>query len=135
MGSFQNGKRDTLPVSGLDLISTVDIELQAYAESLMVNKKGAVVAIEPKTGEILAFLSSPTYDPNLMVIDQDRGNAYMALLNDKSQPLFNRAIMAAYPPGSTFKATVGLIGMQMGAISPETGWPCGGLVLYPQKNK
>jgi penicillin-binding protein 2 len=126
VGSFQNGKRDTLPVSGLDLISTVDIELQAYAESLMVNKKGAVVAIEPKTGEILAFLSSPTYDPNLMVIDQDRGQAYMALQSDKNKPLFNRAIMASYPPGSTFKATVGLIGMQMGAISPETGWPCSG---------
>lgn len=126
VGSFQNGKRDTLPESGFDLISTIDIELQAYAESLMVNKKGAVVAIEPKTGEILAFLSSPTYDPNLMVIDQNRGNAYAALLSDKSQPLFNRAIMAQYPPGSTFKAIVGLIGMQMGAISPETGWPCGG---------
>lgn len=126
VGSFQNGRRDTLPESGFDLISTVDIELQAYAESLLVNKKGAVVAIQPKTGEILAFLSSPTYDPNLMVIDQDRGQAYMALLQDKSQPLFNRAIMAQYPPGSTFKATVGLVGMQMGAISPETGWPCGG---------
>jgi penicillin-binding protein 2 len=126
VGSFQNGNRDTLPESGYDLISTIDIELQAYAESLMVNKKGAVVAIEPKTGEILAFLSSPTYDPNLMVIDQNRGNAYAALLSDKSQPLFNRAIMAQYPPGSTFKAIVGLIGMQMGAISPETGWPCGG---------
>lgn len=126
VGSFQNGKRDTLPESGLDLISGIDIELQAYAESLMVNKKGAVVAIEPKTGEILAFLSSPTYDPNLMVIDQSRGQFYSALLTDKHKPLFNRAIMAQYPPGSTFKATVGLIGMQMGAISPETGWPCGG---------
>ena len=90
VGSFQNGKRDTLPVSGLDLITTIDTELQAYAESLMVNKKGAVVAIEPKTGEILAFLSSPTYNPNLMVIDQNRGNNYAALAADKSQPLFNR---------------------------------------------
>ncbi|MBK8562584.1 MAG: penicillin-binding protein 2 [Saprospiraceae bacterium] len=126
VGSFQNGKRDTLPVSGLDLITTIDTELQAYAESLMVNKKGAVVAIEPKTGEILAFLSSPTYNPNLMVIDQNRGNNYAALAADKSQPLFNRAIMASYPPGSTFKASVGLIGMQMGAITAETGWPCGG---------
>ncbi len=126
VGSFQNGKRDTLPVSGLDLITTIDVELQAYAESLMVNKKGAVVAIEPKTGEILAFLSSPTYNPNLMVIDQNRGRNYAALAADKSQPLFNRAIMASYPPGSTFKASVGLIGMQMGAITAETGWPCGG---------
>jgi penicillin-binding protein 2 len=126
VGSFQNGKRDTLPVSGLDLITTIDMELQAYAESLMVNKKGAVVAIEPKTGEILAFLSSPTYNPNLMVIDQNRGRNYAALAAEKSQPLFNRAIMASYPPGSTFKASVGLIGMQMGAITAETGWPCGG---------
>lgn len=126
VGSFQNGKRDTLPVSGLDLISTVDIELQAYAESLMVNKKGAVVVIEPKTGEILAFLSSPTYNPNLMIIDKGRGQNYAALSIDKNKPLFNRAIMASYPPGSTFKATVGLIGMQMGAITAETGWPCSG---------
>ncbi|MCU0345576.1 MAG: penicillin-binding protein 2 [Saprospiraceae bacterium] len=126
VGSFQNGKRDTLPVSGLDLISTVDIELQAYAESLMVNKKGAVVAIEPKTGEILAFVSSPTYNPNLMIIDKGRGQNYAALSADPNKPLFNRAIMASYPPGSTFKATVGLIGMQMGAITAETGWPCSG---------
>jgi penicillin-binding protein 2 len=126
VGKFQDGKRDTLPESGLDLISTVDIDLQAYAEELMQNKIGAVVAIEPKTGEVLAFVSSPTYDPNLMVIDQNRGRAYMELQGNKLKPLFNRAIMAEYPPGSTFKATVGLIGMQMGAITPETGWPCSG---------
>lgn len=126
VGKFQDGKRDTIPKSGLDLISSIDIDLQAYAETLMVNKIGAIVAIEPKTGEILAFLSAPTYNPNMMVIDQDRGNLYMQLQNDKSKPLFNRAIMAEYPPGSTFKATVGLIGMQMGVITPETGFPCAG---------
>lgn len=126
IGKFQDGKRDTLPQSGFDLISTIDINLQAYAESLMVNKIGAIVAIEPKTGEILAFLSSPGYDPNLMVIGQDRGKAFMQLQSDKSKPLFNRAIMAEYPPGSTFKATVGLIGMQMGVITPETGFSCPG---------
>lgn len=126
VGKFQEGKRDTLPESGLDMLSSIDIDLQAYAEELMQNKVGALVAIEPKTGEILAFVSSPTYDPNLMVIDQNRGKAYMELQADKMKPLFNRAIMAKYPPGSTFKATVGLIGMQMGAITPETGFPCPG---------
>jgi penicillin-binding protein 2 len=126
VGKFQDGRRDTIPHSGFDLVSTIDIRIQAYAESLMVNKVGAVVAIEPKTGEILAFLSSPAYDPNLMVIGQNRGNAYMQLQNDKFKPLFNRAIMAEYPPGSTFKAAVGLIGMQMGVITPETGYSCPG---------
>ncbi|MBI5916315.1 MAG: penicillin-binding protein 2, partial [Bacteroidetes bacterium] len=126
VGRFQDGKRDTIPESGLDLISTIDIELQAYAETLMLNKVGALVAIEPATGEILAFVSSPTYNPNLMIIDQNRGKAFAELQGDKYKPLFNRAIMAEYPPGSTFKAAVGLIGMQMGVITPETGWPCSG---------
>ncbi len=126
VGSFQNGKRDTIPQSGMDLISSIDIDLQAYVEELMQNKVGAVVAIEPETGEILAFASSPTYDPNLMVIDQNRGKAYMKLQNDSLKPLFNRAIMAEYPPGSTFKSLVGLIGMQEKVISPETGFSCPG---------
>jgi penicillin-binding protein 2 len=126
VGKFQGGKLDTLPQSGYDLISTLDIDLQAYVEQLMDKKIGAVVAIEPKTGEILAFASSPTYNPNLMVIDQNRGEAFMALQNDKFKPLFNRAIMAQYPPGSTFKTVVGLVGMQMGVITPETGFGCGG---------
>ena len=126
VGKFQDGRRDSIPQSGYDLISTIDINLQAYAETLMVNKIGAVVAIEPKTGEILAFLSSPSYDPNLMVIDQNRGKAYNQLQSDQAKPLFNRAIMAEYPPGSTFKTAVGLIGMQMNAITPETGFSCPG---------
>ncbi len=126
VGSFQNGRRDTVPQSGMDLISTIDIHLQAYAEELMQNKIGAVVAIEPKTGEILAFVSSPTYDPNLMVIDQHRGKAFTQLLTDTLKPLFNRAIMAEYPPGSTFKSLVALIGMQEKVITPETGFSCPG---------
>ncbi len=126
VGSFQNGKLDTAAQSGMDIISSLDIEVQAYAELLMQNKIGAVVAIEPKTGEILAFLSSPTYDPNMMVIDQDRGQSYMTLQNDPSKPLFNRAIMAQYPPGSTYKTLVGLVGMQIGAITAETGMSCPG---------
>lgn len=126
IGSFQEGKKDTLPQSGKDLISTIDIKLQAYAEELMQRKVGAIVAIEPSTGEILAFVSSPSYDPNLMVIDQNRGQAFASLQRDTLKPLFNRAIMAEYPPGSTFKALVGLIGMQEKVIRPETSYPCPG---------
>lgn len=126
IGSFQNGKFDTLPQSGLDLVISLDIELQAYAEELMQNKKGAVVAIEPNTGEILSFLSSPTYDPNLMIIDQDRGNNFLQLQNDTLMPLFNRAVMAQYPPGSIFKTAVAMTGLQMGIINIGTGMACPG---------
>ena len=114
------------PVSGLDLVSTIDIDLQAYVEELMLNKIGGVVAIEPATGEILAFASSPSYDPGLMVIGRGRGAAYSQLQNDPLKPLFNRALMAEYPPGSIFKPVVGLIGMDMGVIQPYTGMPCPG---------
>ncbi len=126
VGSFKEGKQDTLPVSGFDIISSIDIELQTYCEQLMQNKIGAVVAIEPASGEILAFVSSPGYDPNLMVIDQSRGEKYMALQKNKYKPLFNRAVMAEYPPGSTFKTLVGLVGMQEGVMTPDTYYPCGG---------
>jgi penicillin-binding protein 2 len=126
VGKFQDGNRDTLPQSGYDLISSIDIDLQAYVEELMKYKVGGVVAIEPSTGEILAFASSPTYDPNLMVIDQDRGESFQALQKDPLKPLFNRAIMAEYPPGSIFKTLVGLVGMAEGVITPETGMSCPG---------
>lgn len=114
------------PVSGFDLISTIDIDLQAYVEEIMMNKTGGVVAIEPSTGEILALASSPTYDPGLMVIGKDRGKAYGQLQQDPLKPLFNRALMAEYPPGSIFKPIVGLIGMDMEVIEPYTGMPCPG---------
>lgn len=126
IGSFQEGKFDTLPQSGLDLVTSLDITLQAYAEELMQNKKGAVVAIEPSTGEILTFLSSPTYDPNLMVIDKNRGENFRALQSDTLNPLFNRAVMAQYPPGSIFKTAVAMTGLQMGVINPGTGFSCPG---------
>lgn len=126
IGSYQEGRFDTLPQSGLDLVSSLDIGLQAYAEALMQNKKGAVVAIEPATGEILTFLSSPTYDPNLMVINKDRGQNFAKLQSDSLKPLFNRAVMAQYPPGSIFKTAVGMTGLQMGVINPGTGFPCPG---------
>ncbi|MDO4497597.1 MAG: penicillin-binding protein 2 [Bacteroidales bacterium] len=124
-GSYENGKYDIDPVPGRDLTLTIDAELQAYAESLMVNKVGALVAIEPKTGEILALVSSPTYDPRLLV-GRQRSKNYSMLQKDPFKPLFNRAITASYPPGSTFKPTQGLIALQEGVINEHTPLPCHG---------
>ncbi len=126
VGKFSGGSKDTIPVSGLDLITTTDIDLQAYLEELMGGKIGGVVAIEPKTGEILAFASSPTYDPKAMVIGQNRGIAFAEIQKDPNKPMFNRALMAEYPPGSIFKTIIALIGMETGAITPQTGMSCPG---------
>lgn len=122
-GRYENGAHDVSPVSGRDLRLSLDIRLQEYAESLMVGKRGAVVAIEPETGEILCMVSSPTYDPTLLV-GRQRGKNYRALVNDDRKPLFDRALMAAYPPGSTFKPTQGLILLQEGIITTGTSFPC-----------
>jgi len=122
-GRFENGARDVAAVSGKDLRLSLDIELQQYAESLMVNKKGAIVAIEPKTGEILCMVSAPTYDPTTLV-GRDRGKNYNALVRDLDKPLFDRALMGAYPPGSTFKPGQGLILLQEGIVSLGTSYPC-----------
>lgn len=128
-GHFEDGKYDSSPIAGRDLTLSIDADLQAYAESLMVNKVGALVAIEPKTGEILAMVSSPTYDPRLLV-GRQRGRNYKALANDPYKPLYDRAVSASYPPGSTFKPTQGLIGLQDGAITAQTVLPChGGFVM------
>lgn len=122
-GKYENGAHDVPPVAGRDLHLSIDIKLQEYAESLMVGKRGAVVAIEPRTGEILCMVSSPTYDPNLLV-GRQRGENYRALVNAEGWPLYDRAIMGAYPPGSTFKPTQGLILLQEDIITPETTFPC-----------
>lgn len=128
-GHFEDGKYDSSPVAGRNLTLSIDADLQAYAESLMVNKVGALVAIEPKTGEILAMVSSPSYDPRLLV-GRQRGRNYKALANDPYKPLYDRAVSASYPPGSTFKPTQGLIGLQDGAITAQTVLPChGGFVM------
>jgi len=128
-GHFEDGKYDSSPVAGRDLTLSIDADLQAYAESLMVNKVGALVAIEPKTGEILAMVSSPSYDPRLLV-GRQRGRNYKELASNPYKPLFDRAVTASYPPGSTFKPTQGLIGLQDGAITPQTVLPChGGFVM------
>lgn len=122
-GSFMNGIYDTASVLGKNLNSSIDIELQQYGEKLMQNKVGAIVAIEPESGEILSLLSSPTYDPNLLV-GRVRSKNFRQLLRDTLKPLFNRATMAKYPPGSTFKMVSGLIGLQEGLITPSTTFGC-----------
>lgn len=122
-GSYMNGAFDSLPIPGRMLTCTIDARLQAFAEELMEGKVGAVVAIEPSTGEILVMASSPTYDPDELV-GRERGNNYMAMLYNNRQPLFNRAVKAKYPPGSTFKLVQGLIGMQEGVLRPSDTHPC-----------
>ena len=128
-GSYAGGMYDTLPSPGVAITCTIDARLQALAEELMAGKVGSVVAIEPETGEILVMASSPTYDPDELV-GRERGNNYMKLLNDRRRPLFNRAVMASYPPGSTFKTVNGLIGLQEGVLVPSQTYPCHGGYPY-----
>ena len=124
-GRYEDGAHDVEPISGRDLRLSLDIKLQQYAESLMVGKRGAVVAIEPNTGEVLCMVSMPNYDPTLLV-GRQRGANYRKLVNDPSWPLFDRALMGTYPPGSTFKPTQGLIFLQEGIIDLTTAYPCHG---------
>lgn len=130
VGPYRNGAQDSIPISGLDIISSIDLDLQEYAEKIMQGKRGSVVAIEPKTGEILAAVSSPTYDPNLLTINQTRGKAFAALLKDYDKPLYNRIAQAKYPPGSIFKTVIGLSAMQMGVLTPNRSIGCPGAYYY-----
>lgn len=122
-GHYQNGKYDKAPVPGKDVTLSIDLELQALAERLLEGKLGAIVAIEPSTGQILCMASSPTYDPRLTV-GRNRGKYHQQLSRDPMRPLLNRAIMGTYPPGSTFKITQALMGLQEGSITPEIAFPC-----------
>ena len=122
-GRYEDGIFDIPPQSGKNLKLSIDIDLQEYGERLMANKIGAIVAIEPSTGEILALVSSPSYDPSTLV-GRSRGKNYAALNRNPYKPLYDRAIMAAYPPGSTFKPTQGLTFLQEGVITPHTMYPC-----------
>ncbi len=125
-GSYKNGKEDIKAQPGKDLWCTLDMDLQKYGEKLMEGKKGSIVAIEPSTGEILCIVSSPSYDPNLLV-GKNRSKNYVKLMRDSVKvPLFNRALMASYPPGSTFKLANGLIALQEGIINTSTSYYCGG---------
>ncbi len=123
VGNFAEGKYDTAAIPGYNITTTIDLELQEYGEMLMKNKKGSIVAIDPQNGEILALISSPTYDPSLLV-GRKRTKNYQMLLKDTLKPLFNRALMAKYPPGSTFKMVNGLIGLQEGVINVHSAFSC-----------
>lgn len=122
-GKYEEGIHDVAPVSGKNLTLSLDIDLQEYGERLMANKIGAIVAIEPSTGEILCLVTSPNYDPSLLV-GKERGKNYASLVLDPQKPLFDRALQAAYPPGSTFKPTQGLIFLQEGTVNAATRYPC-----------
>lgn len=122
-GKYEDGKFDQPPVSGRNLTLSVDMDLQAYGEKLMQNKLGGIVMIEPATGEILCMVSSPSFDPNRLV-GRLRGQNHLELEKDPLKPLFNRPLMAQYPPGSTFKPTQGLIFLQEGVITPDTKFTC-----------
>ncbi len=122
-GAFKKGKHDIPAVRGKNINLTIDIDLQQYGEKLMQNKIGAIVAIEPSSGEILAMVSSPSYNPALLVGKQRAGN-FEKLRKDSLKPLFNRPIMARYPPGSTFKTINALIGLQEGVITKNSKFAC-----------
>jgi penicillin-binding protein 2 len=122
-GKLDDGGHDITPVSGKDLTLSIDIDLQAYGEMLMKNKLGTIIMIEPKTGEILCMVSSPTYDPTVLVGKQ-YSNSYDSLIRNPYLPLYNRALMGSYEPGSTFKTTQALAFLQEGIITPNTAYSC-----------
>lgn len=127
-GDFRDGKHDSLSVPGQSLFSTIDLDLQKYGEKLMEGKAGAIVALEPKTGEVLSLVSSPFYDPNKLS-GRQFGDNFKALTLDSLTPLYNRAIQSVYPPGSTFKPLQALIAMQENVLTPNEQIFCsGGLV-------
>ena len=123
-GRYQNGAFDKRPIPGKNLTLSIDYELQALGERLMEGKIGSIVAIEPSTGEVLCMVSSPSYDPRLMV-GRERSKNHKILSQDVWKPLLNRSIMGLYPPGSTFKTSQGLTFLSEGIITPSTPYPCG----------
>ena len=122
-GSYMNGELDRPPVPGKNLTLGMDVELQALGERLLEGKLGSIVAIEPKTGEVLCMVSSPAYDPRMMV-GRQRSKSHRLLSQDSWKPLLNRSIMGTYPPGSTFKTTQALTFLSEGIITPQTPYPC-----------
>ena len=124
MGPYMEGQFDLPPIPGEDLVSTLDARLQSYGELLMTGKRGSIVAIEPSTGEILALITTPSYDPNALV-GRKRSRNYSALYRDSiNKPLYDRGLLAEYPPGSPFKLLVALVGLQTGAITENTVFSC-----------
>ena len=131
-GSYKNGEMDRNAKAGTDLRTTLDIQLQLLAEELLDGKIGSAVAIEPKTGEILALVSNPNWNPKVLV-GKERSVNYDLLLKDPTKPLYNRATQATYPPGSTFKTIQALVCLEEGAITPNTLYPCSGPGSTPIK--
>lgn len=125
-GSYKNGALDKEMVSGKDITLTIDYDLQRIAQEMLVNKRGAIVALDPKTGEILAMATGPDIDPNLFTGPEKTKNLYRLQMDSMNRPMFDRSIQAAYPPGSTFKLVTALAGMQMGVMDASTIFPCGG---------
>ena len=124
IGSYKNGKYDTIAVQGEDINLTIDAELQKYGEELMINKRGGIVAIEPSTGEILALVTAPSYDPEILV-GRQRSKNYTELYRDSiAKPLYDRGLLAEYPPGSPFKILTGLVALQEGVIDENTTVSC-----------
>ncbi len=128
-GHYLGGKFDRMPIPGKNLTLSIDSGLQALGERLMQGKLGSIVAIEPKTGEILCMVSAPTYDPRLMV-GRQRGQQHTILQRDPMKPLLNRSIMGQYPPGSTFKTSQALTFLQEGILTPQTPLPCHGGFVF-----
>ena len=122
-GKYNGGALDTPAVRGKNLTLSLDIELQMLGERLMKGKRGAIVAIEPGTGEVLCLVSAPSYDPALLT-GRNRGVNHKTLSSDKSKPLLNRAVMGTYPPGSTFKTSQAAMFLQEGVVTPQTAFPC-----------
>lgn len=123
--SYKNGALDSMATPGQDLVSSIDIELQALGEHLLQNKRGGIVAIEPSTGEILAMISSPSYDPNKLSFGKDRNETFLNLFTDTlNKPFMDRSLQAKYPPGSIFKPILALAALQEGITYPERGMTC-----------
>ena len=125
-GKYNGGISDTTAILGQNILTGFDADVQAYAELLMTNKRGAIVAIEPATGEIIAMVSAPSYDPNLLVGRQRSDNYKMLMQDSINKPTWNRAIIGTFPPGSTFKLVNALIALQEHAISPSDRYSCSG---------
>jgi len=124
IGAYKDGIYDTLPIPGKDITLTLDMELQMYAEKLMTNKRGGIVAIEPSTGEILSLVSTPSYDPKMLVGRKRSKNSYMLFNDSVKKPMLDRGLQAQYPPGSPFKIINALVALQEGVVTPNTAFSC-----------
>jgi penicillin-binding protein 2 len=135
IGSVKNGAYDTIPIPGKDLTLTIDIELQAYGEQLMTKKRGGIVALDPQSGEILALVSAPSYNPQLLV-GRERSTNYNLLNSDTiNRPLFDRGLLQMFPPGSPFKTLTGVLGLQEGVVNPTQIYTCNGSYIYGRNNR